>query len=424
VLLKNEGVLPLNPSGRLLVVGEQAAAPRYQGGGSSHVNAARVDVPLQDIRAAAEAASGYVLHVPDAAGHLDAVAAAAADVDVAVVFAGLPEEAESEGFDRTTLELPGDQVELIQAVAAAAPATVVVLANGGVVTMEGWHEMVAGILEGFLLGQAAGGAIADLLFGTANPSGRLAETIPARLEDTPTFLNFPGEQGHVRYGEGIMLGYRHYVTVGRGVRYPFGHGLSYTTFAAELTNVTVDAADRVSAEVRVTNTGTRAGKEVVQLYVASDCGPVRRPARVLAAFTKVEVDPGRSAAVRVELDPHAFGYWDLDLHRWVIPPGKATVQLCRDAATVIGERAVQLHGNAVAPQLTVNDDVAAWLAHPSAGPALRAQLNAAAAARGHALDDNRFAALSGLPMQQMLGLLGGAIDATWLRSLLGDGATA
>ena len=150
--------------------------------------------------------------------------------DVAIVFAGLSDREESEGFDRTNLQLPDEQVELIRAVAASGTPTVVVLSNGGVVTLEGWHDSVDAIVEGWLLGQAGGGAIADVLFGVVNPSGHLAETIPLRLEDNPSWLNFPGEQGHVRYSEGVFVGYRYYTTAGVPVRYPFGHGLSYTTF--------------------------------------------------------------------------------------------------------------------------------------------------------------------------------------------------
>lgn len=216
VLLKNDRqTLPLRDGRRLAVIGAFADDPRIQGGGSSRVNATRVDTPLGAMRALAGQHGCDLSYAPgwSTDGAVDAAAReealdAARSADVCVVFAGLPESAESEGFDRTTLDLPGDQVELVRAVAAVASRTVVVLANGGVVSLEGWHDEVDAILEGFLLGQGGGGAVADLLFGIANPSGRLAETIPVRLQDTASYVNFPGEQGSVRYGEGVMVGYR------------------------------------------------------------------------------------------------------------------------------------------------------------------------------------------------------------------------
>ena len=260
VLLKNDGgALPLTGSGPIAVVGEFARTPRYQGGGSSHINPTRVDTPLDAIRALADEAGRAVAFAPgfavdstggntddgssDPAALREEAVTAARQAGVTVIFAGLGEREESEGFDRETLDLPAAQVDLIRAVAAASPRTVVVLSHGGVVSLEGWHDDVDAILEGFLLGQAGGAAIADLLFGVANPSGRLAETIPLRLADNPSYVNFPGEQGHVRYGEGVMVGYRWYATVGLPVRYPFGHGLSYTTFAVSDLTVAATGPD-------------------------------------------------------------------------------------------------------------------------------------------------------------------------------------
>ena len=198
-----------------------------------------------------------------------------------LLFLGLPEGDESEGYDRTRLDLPPDQVELVAAVAAANPRTVVVLTNGGVVTLEPWHDGVAGILECWLLGQAGGGAIADVVFGDTNPSGRLAETIPFRLQDTPSYLNFPGDGDVVRYAEGMFVGYRYYETIGLAVRYPFGFGLSYTSFGYSDLRV---RRDQVS--VTVTNTGSRAGKEVVQLYVSAPERPAGTPVRELRGFPR------------------------------------------------------------------------------------------------------------------------------------------
>jgi len=324
VLLRNEnGVLPLAEGAHVAVIGAFAEHPRFQGGGSAHVNATRVDVPLEEIRAVASAAGGTVAYAPGFTvdgGTDDALVeeavAAARRADVAVVFAGLSEQRESEGFDRDTLDLPAEQVELIRRVTEAAARTVVVLANGGIVSLEGWHDEVDAILEGFVLGQGGGRAIADLLFGRANPSGHLAESIPLRIEDHPSWLNFPGEQGHVRYGEGVLVGYRHFATAQAPVRYPFGHGLSYTTFSLGTPVVepsfTAGAGGALVVEVPVTNTGDRPGSEVVQLYVAPpDRSAVPRPVQELKAFAKVHLAPGETAVARLALDDRAFAWWDV-----------------------------------------------------------------------------------------------------------------
>ena len=286
------------------MIGAFATQPRFQGGGSSHINATRTDVALDEIRTLAADQGSTVISAPgftldtDPSGSengslREEAVATARNADVAIVFTGLSDREESEGFDRTTLQLPDEQVELIRAVTASGTPTVVVLSNGGVVTLEGWHDSVDAIVEGWLLGQAGGGAIADVLFGVINPSGHLAETIPLRLEDNPSWLNFPGEQGHVRYSEGVFVGYRYYTTAGVPVRYPFGHGLSYTTFATTELLTTVTGPDSVHAQVTVTNTGDRAGKHVVQIYVATTTGPVRRPQRELRSFAKVTCNQAR-----------------------------------------------------------------------------------------------------------------------------------
>jgi beta-glucosidase len=261
-------------------------------------------------------------------------------------------------------------VELIRAVAAAAPRTVVVLSHGGVVSLEGWHDDVDAILDGALLGQAGGGALADLLFGVVNPSGRLAETIPLRLEDVPSFLSFPGEQGHVRYAEGVMVGYRGFATLRRPVRYPFGHGLSYTTFETTGLQVAATGGDSATVSVTVTNTGGRAGKHVVQVYVATTAGPVRRPARELRAFTKVALEPGESRTVSLELDRRAFAHWDVREGGWVVPPGEYAVQVGDSALDVVAEAALTLAGDDLVPVLTLDSALGEWVAHPVVGAAL------------------------------------------------------
>jgi beta-glucosidase len=373
VLLKNEaGTLPLAPTARVAVIGEFARTSRFQGGGSSNVKATRVEPALDAVRAlapSAEFAPGFTL---DGSGDPAALRAEAVELargaDVAVVFAGLSDAEESEGFDRDVLELSLVQGQLIRDVAAAAVRTVVVLSNGGIVTLEDWHDSVDAIVEGFLLGQGGGAALADVLFGVVNPSGHLAETIPLRLEDTPAHLNFPGEQGHVRYGEGVMVGYRGYTTLDRPVRYVFGHGLSYTTFATSDLIVEATGRDTARAAVTVTNTGERSGKHVVQVYVATAAGPVRRPARELRAFAKVALEPGESRTVEFDLDRRAFAYYDVRENGWVVAPGEYAVQIGADAMEVVAEAPVTLAGDDIVPVLTLDSSVAEWFGHPVTGP--------------------------------------------------------
>ena len=432
VLLKNDGgTLPLTGSGPVAVVGEFARAPRYQGGGSSHVNPTRVDAALDAIRALAAGHGRSVSFAPgftvDGAGAGDPAAlreeavAAARHAEVTVVFAGLGEREESEGFDRETLDLPAAQVDLIRAVAAASPRTVVVLSHGGVVSLEGWHDDVDAILDGFLLGQAGGPAVADLLFGVANPSGHLAETIPLRLADNPSYVNFPGEQGHVRYGEGVMVGYRWYDTVGLPVRYPFGHGLSYTTFTTADLTVEVTGRDTARASVAVTNTGGRGGQHVVQLYVASTAGPARRPSRELRAFTKVSLEPGETRTVPFDLDRRAFAYYDIRAAGWIVAPGTYVVQVGENAATVAGEAAITLTGDLVSSELTLDSTVGDWFTHPIVGATLLEELTAGMTDEQRAglpADPDLLRAVASMPIQQALRMLGGAVPEATLERLM------
>lgn len=422
VLLKNDGpVLPVAPSVRCIaVIGESATSPRFQGGGSSHIHAARVDTALKAMQDLAAARGQTVTHARGVgSGGREEAVRVAADADIAIVFAAA--EPETEGVDRQTLDLPADQVELIRAVAAAAQRTVVVLSNGGVVSLEGWHDGVDAILEGWLLGQAGGSAIADLLFGVANPSGRLAETIPRRLRDNPSHLNFPGEQGHVRYGEGVMVGYRYYETVDVPVRYPFGHGLSYTSFQTRDLAVTRTGDDTATVSLTVTNTGERAGKHVVQVYVATDAGPVRRPARELRAFTKVALDPGESRAVELQLDRRAFAYYDIELGQWTVAAGDYTVQIGESAAHIVAERAITLPGDAVAKVLSLDSTVDEWFSHSAVGPALVGLLSAGmteeqAGASEENADQLRM--IASMPMQRFLGFTGLSISDDQLAELI------
>ncbi|MFB7892889.1 beta-glucosidase [Microbacterium sp. NPDC056044] len=413
VLLRNDHqVLPLPAGVDIAVIGLLAAEPRFQGGGSAHVNATRVDAPLDELRATVEAggstvtyAPGYRLDGGDAAQLADDAVELARRADVAVVFAGLGEEQESEGFDRETLDLPDDQVDLIRRVAAAAHRTVVVLSHGGVVSLEGWHDDVDAILDAFVLGQGGGRAIARLLTGEANPSGRLAETIPLRLEDHPSWLNFPGEHGRVLYGEGVLVGYRYFSTAATPVRYPFGYGLSYTSFESVLTRVEITGDDSARATVNVRNTGQRAGAHVVQLYVSAPSGDVRRPLRELKAFEKVTLAPGESTELHLELDRRSFAYWDVEQGGWIVKPGEYLVQLAADAASVLAEELIELEGDRVATAVTLDSPIAAWLDHPVIGATANqtlgfasAEISAEQMAQVRSMTMRQFVRISGLPI--------------------------
>jgi beta-glucosidase-like glycosyl hydrolase len=411
VLLRNEEqTLPLRHGQRIAVIGELAAEPQFQGGGSSHVNPTRLDVPLDALHAAlgedaVDYAPGYSRSPSDDQSLLLAEARqVAASADVAVLFVGLYESDQSEGFDREHLDLPARHVELIRTVAGIAPRTVVVLSNGGVVTLEPWHDTVDAIVEGWALGQAVGGALADVLTGAVNPSGRLAESIPFALADTPSYLNFPGENEVVRYGEGVFVGYRYYTSVGRTLRYPFGHGLSYTTFVYDGFDVEATGSDTAMARVTVRNTGTVAGAHVVQLYVSPAPSAVRRPVRELAAFAKVVLEPGEERILELELDRRAFAFWDTRGSRWWVEPGAYRVELGLSCEDIVENRGLELSGDTEAPEpLGLESTVKDWFGHPLVGPALMEGMMAGASEAQRAAADenaNMLKMVESMPMGQ------------------------
>ena len=369
-----------------------------------------------------EHAKGFTLDGSgDTAGLLAEAVAVAERADTTVLFVGLGDRDESEGFDRDTLVLPQAQIDLIRAVAAAATRTVVVLSNGGVVSLEDWHDDVDAILEGWLLGQATGSALSDVLFGHVNPSGHLAETIPVRLEDNPTWLNFPGEQGHVRYGEGVFVGYRYYTTAGVPVRYPFGHGLSYTTFTTDGIDLRLIGDVEAEVNVTVTNTGSRAGKHVIQVYVSGGDAPVRRPIRELRAFAKVALQPGQTETVTLRLDRRAFAYWDVELDRWVVAAGEYHVEVGTDAFTVVREAAITLPGDSIVRELTLDSTVADWFGHPAVGPLLMQGMTAGMTeeqTQQAAENPGQLKMVESMPMQQFLAFTQGAIPREALEQMM------
>ena len=412
VLLRNEGsVLPIAPGARIAVSGEFARSPRFQGAGSSQVNASRVDNALAELTARAEVsfAPGFAFdRRADQAALRAEAAAMAAEADVALVFVGLPDGDESEGYDRTHLFLPDDQVALIIAVAAVQPQTVVVLTNGGVVSLEGWHDSVAGILETWLLGQAGGSAIADVVLGSAAPSGRLAETIPLRVQDNPSYLNFPGDGNTVRYAEGVFVGYRHYCSAEVPVRYPFGFGLGYTTF--EYSGLTVDGGQ---VSVTVTNTGDRDGAEVVQVYVASPSVPVRGPVRELRGFAKVPLAAGESRRVSIELDARAFQHWDISQQRWITEPGDYEIQVGRSAEHIVLSHSLHLAGERETPKLGLESPISDWMQHPLTGPLLRRAAGGTPSEGGTSVLDM----VASMPMRRLLRFPGVPVTAWQVRAL-------
>ena len=330
VLLKNEKkLLPLDSQQKVAFLGAFAKTPRYQGSGSSHINAHRVVGALE---AAGQQglsisyAPGYRLDsdAPDEALITEA-AEAAKGADVAVVFAGLPESYESEGYDRVHMRMPESHNALIEAVAAVQPHCVVVLQNGSPVEMP-WIDKTEAVLESYLGGEAVGEAQVDLLYGSANPCGKLAETFPLRLQDSPSYLNFPGEGDRVEYREGVFVGYRWYDSVDREVLFPFGHGLSYTSF--EYSDLHVDRKEisgdePVTVTLKVKNTGKRSGRETVQIYVQrpDGKGPVR-PDKELRGFAKVFLAPGEEKEISASLTKRAFACYSTEAADWVVPAGE------------------------------------------------------------------------------------------------------
>lgn len=325
VLLKNEDILPLGADEKIVFIGGFAKTPRFQGGGSSHINSFKVDNALDFASKIGNV--DYAKGFPsDRDLYDEALAkeatAKAAEADKAVIFAGLPDSFESEGYDRQHMKLPDCQNRLIKEILRVQPNTVIVLHNGSPVEMP-WLSEVKGVLEAYLGGQAGGSAVANILFGKANPSGKLAETLPIKLADNPAHLNF-GDGVKTFYQEGIYVGYRYYDAKEMEVAFPFGHGLSYTTFAYG--NLTTDKAemngsDTLTVSVDVTNTGHLAGKETVQLYVRDLTGACRRPDKELKGFEKVTLEPGETKTVSITLDKRSFAWYNTELKDWYAANG-------------------------------------------------------------------------------------------------------
>lgn len=348
VLLKNDGhLLPLDKNQKVVFIGHYAEEPRYQGGGSSHIHSSRVVSALE--------AAGENENISFARGFTDAAedreqdlfteaVEAARQADAAVLFIGLPERYESEGFDRKHMRLPKCQNELVEEVCKVQKNVVVVLHNGAPVEMP-WVDRVPAILESYLGGQAVGEAQYRILFGDVNPSGRLAETFPLRLEDNPTWPFYGKEGEKVTYREGVLVGYRYYDSKHMDVLFPFGHGLSYTDFEysdLQLSSEKIDDTDTLEVSVTVKNTGIRAGKEVVQLYVSQIDPEFVRPEKELRGFEKITLDPGESRRVTFKLEKRAFAYWNMTLHDWHVVSGDYLIMIGRSSRDIVLQQKVKV----------------------------------------------------------------------------------
>lgn len=339
VLLKNENeVLPLNKNKKIAFIGKFAETPRYQGGGSSHINSFKVTSALDAVSEYAEVtyAEGYDLTGNSNEILLSKAVSCAENADTAVIFAGLPDEYESEGYDRSHMSLPENQLKLIDEICRVNKNTIVVLHNGSPVEMP-FAGKVKGILETYLGGQAVGGAVCDVLFGKSNPCGKLPETFPIKLSDNPSYLNFPGEGDKVQYNEGIFVGYRYYDYKNTEPLFPFGHGLSYTAFEYsdfKLSHSEINDGKLLTAEVIVRNIGSRAGKEIVQLYVSGRKSSVIRPLKELKGFEKVELKPGEAKKVMFRLDSRAFSYYCEEIGDWYAESGEYEIMVGASSADI------------------------------------------------------------------------------------------
>ncbi|MBT9777673.1 glycosyl hydrolase [Clostridium sp. MCC353] len=347
VLLKNQQILPLNSEKKIACIGIYAKEPRYQGGGSSHINSSK-------ITSSWEVLSNSLPHVTYAQGFhdetdqtdrklLEEAVENAGKADVAVIFAGLPDSFESEGYDRSHMRLPDCQNELINAVLKVQDNVVVVLHNGSPVEMP-WIGEVKAVVEAYLGGQAIGGAVADVLTGRVNPSGRLPETFPLKLEDNPSYLFYRGEGNRVEYREGVFVGYRYYNKKRMDALFPFGHGLSYTEFAysdLKLDKISMKDTEELLVSVEVANIGAVPGKEVVQLYVAPpENGEVIRPMRELRGFEKIYLEPGEKKTVYFKLKKRDFSYWNTSVHDWQAESGEYGVQIGKSSQQIVLEESI------------------------------------------------------------------------------------
>lgn len=377
VLLKNDNaVLPIQKQGKIAVIGAFSKHPKYQGGGSSHIHPNILDNAYDEIEKLLEVekrvdllyADGYDLVTGKISDQLVADAVGISlQADTVVIFVGLRDRDESEGFDRIHMNLAEDQENLINKITEIHKKVIVVLSNGSPVAMP-WIDKVSGLLEGYLGGEAGGGAMADLLFGVENPSAKLAETFPARLEDTSSYLNFPGGIDAVEYNEGLFVGYRYFDAKKMVPLFPFGYGLSYTDFKysdIKLGSSSITDKESLFVEVDVENVGEKAGKEIVQLYVRDMEASVIRPEKELKGFAKIVLQPGERQNVKFELKSRAFSYWSSEKKDWVIEPGEFEILIGASSVDLRQKTICTIASTSVeTPKFTLNTRLSEFYTHP------------------------------------------------------------
>ncbi len=352
VLLKNNGILPLKKNSKVAVIGELARTPRYQGAGSSHINPTKLDNALEELQKSGydvEFAKGYELKGKKAKKNAELAAEAAqlaAKCESVLLFIGLTDEYEAEGFDRTHMNLPAAHDALVNEILKVNKNVIVVLAGGSPVEMP-WNDGVAAILNSYLGGQAGAGAVADIISGAVNPSGKLPETYPMVYTDTPAFNNFPGNPASVEYRESVYIGYRYYDKANKAVRYPFGYGLSYTTF--EYSDIKLDKAamsenDTLTVTFRVKNTGDVSGYEIAQLYVADKESTIYRPEKELKAFKKVWLNPGETKEISLTLNKRAFAFYNVNINDWCVESGDFDILVGASSADIRLSATVNVSG--------------------------------------------------------------------------------
>jgi beta-glucosidase len=381
VLLKNDGILPLKKKSKIAFIGKFAASPRYQGGGSSHINSFMVSNALESASGIAEIsyAKGYETaeDIIDENLIKEAVDVAKA-AEVAVIFAGLPDKFESEGYDREHMSMPNCQNKLIDEICKVQPNTVIVLHNGSPIEMP-WIDKVKAVLEVYLGGQAVGEATVDVLFGDKNPCGKLAESFPKRLEDNPSYLFFKGEKDRVEYREGVFVGYRYYDKKNIDVLFPFGHGLSYTTFEysdLKLNRKEMLDTETLSVSVKVKNTGKVAGKEIVQLYVKNAKSIAIRPEKELKGFKKIELAPGEEKTVSFVLDKRAFAYYNTEISDWHVPTGTYQILIGKSSRDIVLSEDVLVKSTSKIPvKLSLTSTIGDAMEIPEAKPFIKELLS-------------------------------------------------
>jgi beta-glucosidase len=438
VMLKNEqSTLPLKSSyKKIAVIGAFAKTPRFQGGGSSHINPIMVSNAYDELTKLVGKsvqltyAAGYNPETDADDNSIKEAVQTAQKSDIVLLFAGLPESYESEGFDRLTMGMPPGHNRLIEAVAKAQPNTVVVLMNGSAVEMP-WAGKVKAILEAWLGGQAGGGAIADVLTGKVNPSGKLAETFPVRIEDTPTFPDFPVRNGEANYGEGIFIGYRYYDKKKVAPMFPFGYGLSYTSFA--YSGIKTDKKgmkdnENLSVTVSVKNTGKTAGKEIVELYVHDGSGKMLRADKELKKFAKVSLQPGEEKTVSFTLGFRDFAYYNTTVNDWTVPTGQFDILVGGSSQDLPLKASVDVQSTqTIFPKLTRNSMLKDLAANPKGKPVYDQMVAGMAGAMGTSEKDKEAAKktqemmktfMNDMPLSKMVGMSGGKFTEEMLQGIL------